>query len=138
MEPTFCLGEVALYSSLGTSPIRHEDVVVVSHPSFYKGDCVPLRVAALGGDLVSIADGQLHLNGKSKPEPYLLGAAAESDYSRNFDPITVPEAHAFLLGDCRDNSNDSRLLGPVPLAAIVGKVQAAHTLADPSSQRLVR
>lgn len=34
----------------------------------------------------------------------------------------VPEGHVFMMGDNRDNSMDSRYLGPVPLASIVGKV----------------
>jgi signal peptidase I len=42
---------------------------------------------------------------------------------KNFEPITVPEDKYFLLGDCRDNSYDSRFWGFVDRSDIVGRVE---------------
>jgi signal peptidase I len=39
----------------------------------------------------------------------------------SFGPVTVPPGHFFMLGDNRDNNNDSRLYGPIPVDSIVGR-----------------
>ncbi|MDD2202371.1 MAG: signal peptidase I [Firmicutes bacterium] len=61
------------------------------------------RIVAVGGDRVQIRNGVLNLNGKPIDEPY-INERAWSDYG----PVTVPEGHVFVLGDNRNNSDDSR------------------------------
>ena len=39
----------------------------------------------------------------------------------NVPKTTIPKDHCYVLGDFRDNSYDSRLFGPIPLATIVGR-----------------
>ncbi len=57
-----------------------------------------------------------------------LGANRYMTYSpnhspvRDFPPTKIPPGHYFLLGDHRDNSNGSRLFGPVSEDVIPGKV----------------
>lgn len=51
---------------------------------------------------------------------------------RNFGPIVVPSGHYFMLGDSRDNSADSRFIGPVPRQEIVGRVARVLLSFDPS------
>lgn len=41
---------------------------------------------------------------------------------RNMGPVKVAEGEYFLLGDHRDNSNDSRIFGLVPMRFIHGRV----------------
>jgi len=59
-------------------------------------------------------------NGKVKYNIFL----AESPHditAGDFEKITVPEHHCFVLGDNRNLSRDSRDFGPVPLATIKGR-----------------
>ncbi len=68
------------------------------------------RVVALSGDTLEIRDGVLYLNGAYLSEPYT--ARARSTFGGNFLPecktITVPNGFAFVMGDNRKGSGDSR------------------------------
>ncbi len=49
---------------------------------------------------------------------------------RNFGPIAVPAGGYFMLGDNRDNSEDSRFFGVVPRGQIVGEAKGVFVSAD--------
>lgn len=84
------------------------------------------RVIGMPGDKVSCcnSDGKLTINGEAITEPYLFPGAAPSDFT--FD-VTVPEGHLWVLGDHRNNSQDSRYhqsynsTGFVPIADVEGR-----------------
>jgi signal peptidase I len=57
---------------------------------------------------------------------------------RNFGPFVVPPGQYFMMGDSRDNSADSRFIGPFPRAAIVGRVPRVILSFDPSHHYLAR
>lgn len=61
-------------------------------------------------------------------------AAATSDFA----PVTVPEGQYLLLGDNRDQSRDSRVIGFVPLHRIVGRATAVAFSLDPANHYLPR
>ena len=75
------------------------------------------RIVAVAGDRVQIKNGVLYLNGKPIDEPYIL----ERPWS-DYGPVIVPEDHVFVLGDNRNNSDDSRgSVGFLRVNRIVGR-----------------
>lgn len=76
------------------------------------------RVIGLSGDILEIKEGQLYRNGELMAEPYILEAMNEEAPKQ----YIVPEGCVFVLGDNRNDSVDSRELGPIPLDHITGKV----------------
>jgi signal peptidase I len=59
-------------------------------------------------------------NGNAKYNIF-LAEPPRDDTAGDFEKITVPEHHCFVLGDNRNNSRDSRHFGPGPLATIIGR-----------------
>ena len=90
------------------------------------------RCVAVGGQTVQVRDKQLYVDGKASPLPPLGKQVDPTIYpamrsSRdNFGPYRVPEDHLFMMGDNRDNSNDSRMFGPVPLSLVKGKAMIIY------------
>ena len=75
------------------------------------------RVIAVGGDRLEIRDNRVIVNGIPLDEPYLTAGYRMRDLS----PVYVPADHVWVMGDNRDNSQDSRRFGPVPLVDVVGR-----------------
>jgi signal peptidase I len=133
MEPTIDSGARVLvdqvsYRLLGESPQRGDVVVFDSGYRYGLGDREAIRfmkrVVALPGDTVAITSGQLVVNGAVVIENY--ATVATTDYAE----VDVPAGHYFLLGDNRDDSHDSRFLGPIPQAAIQGQAIRIVSLDD--------
>lgn len=84
------------------------------------------RVIGLPGDTVSCcsADGKIMINGTAITEPYIYAGAVPSLTTFN---VTVPAGHIWVMGDHRDDSDDSREhesrngTGMVPIADIDGR-----------------
>ncbi len=86
------------------------------------GEVYLKRVIAVAGDTVEIQHGILFVNGVRMPEEYArLRAARRWSWQENISPRRVPANSLFVLGDNRDNSEDSRYWGPVPVANVVGE-----------------
>lgn len=151
-----------LHLSTWGNPVRG-DVVVFYSPD---GTRLVKRVVGLPGDTVQLKDDLLYLNGvrqqysstDSAPfrrdifedanpviaiehleacDHYVLGLPGRRAL-RNFGPFIVPPDQYFMLGDSRDNSADSRYIGPVPRAEIVGRVPRVILSFDPSRHYLPR
>lgn len=80
------------------------------------------RVIAIAGDRVEIQHGILYVNGVRMPEDYArVRASRRWSWQENIPPRRVPPDSLFVLGDNRDNSEDSRYWGPVPVANVIGE-----------------
>jgi signal peptidase I len=80
------------------------------------------RVIAVAEDVVEIHRGLLYVNGVRMPEEYArVHANRRRSWQENIAPERVPSDSLFVLGDNRDNSEDSRYWGPVPVRNVVGE-----------------
>ena len=73
----------------------------------------------LAGDSVAISDAVLEVNARPVVEPYVDSSHMDGTY---FGPVTVPPGTAFVLGDNRGSSIDSRDYGPIELDQMAGTV----------------
>ena len=77
------------------------------------------RVIGLPGDRISIHGGKVIRNGKELKEPYL-----SEEMIGDLKTITVPANRLFVLGDNRNNSKDSRIIGSIDMKNVVGRADA--------------
>lgn len=75
------------------------------------------RVIAVEGETVQATEGRVLINGNPVDEPYL----SQGTTTGTFGPVVVPEDSVFVMGDNRSGSGDSRVFGPIPTDAIVGR-----------------
>lgn len=97
------------------------DIIVFKYPKDPDTDFIK-RVVGLPGDVVEMRNKQFYRNGEPVKEDYIQqlypNVIGRLD---NVGPFTVPEDSYFVMGDNRDNSDDSRDWGAVPRSYIHGK-----------------
>lgn len=105
MENTILVGDrvvVSRLSYLFSEPERG-DVIVFAYPDNESVDYIK-RVIGLPGDEVEGIDGIVYVNGEPLEEAYV-----KEELDDDFGPYKVPEDSYFMMGDNRNNSEDSRL-----------------------------
>ena len=116
MRPTLEDGEFVLVSKLSYTfgEFQRGDIVVFHFPLNPQEELVK-RIIGLPGDTVMVRDNQVFVNGQQLNETYIAQAPL---YSGEW---TVSEGQLFVLGDNRNNSNDSKDWGLLPQENVVGK-----------------
>jgi signal peptidase I len=108
---------------------KRGDIVVFTPPAdWVQEDGTPFikRVIGLGGDTVEIKDGNVLINGIKISEAYIYADGpgeppqptnVQGDASR----WVIAQGDLFLMGDHRQNSQDSRTFGEVPVGQVIGR-----------------
>jgi signal peptidase I len=114
---------------------RHGDILVFKYPKDPSRDFIK-RVVGLPGDTIEIKDKTVYVNGVAQREPYVKFSSSRiqpKEYQNpviyppgagnrdNYGPYVVPQGDYFMMGDNRDNSDDSRFWGPLDGHLIKGK-----------------
>ena len=90
--------------------------VIVFHPPTGRTVDFIKRIIAGPGDTIEVKDGRVWVNGVALNEPYIM-----SPPGYNLKEEQIPPGQYFVLGDNRNNSNDSHSWGTVPRENIIGE-----------------
>ena len=151
MEPNLLIGDHLLVNKLVFGPstsgvertvqamkdITRRDVIVFKYPEDPERDFIK-RVIGLPGEQIEVRHKRVYVDGVLLDEPYAhyleepppvpreieTGADRQGlsgDPRENYGPVTVPPKHYFVMGDNRDNSQDSRYWGFLPRDYVKGR-----------------
>jgi len=159
MEPNLLVGDHLLVNKFVFSPtssaverglmptrqIRRGDIVVFKFPTDPERDFIK-RVIGLPGETVELKNRVIYINGRPIDEPYAhylprqesttLGEVTSDDVREHYGPETVPTGSLFVMGDNRDNSQDSRYWGFLPRDNIKGEALLIYWSYDPDATGL--
>jgi signal peptidase I len=104
---------------------KRGDVIVFQFPQDPSKDFIK-RCVATGGETLEIKNKQVTVDGRTLTEPYAIHSdptvkPAGYEYRDNYGPYTVPQSELFMMGDNRDNSNDSRYWGSLDMDLVMGR-----------------
>ena len=136
---TFVFQAYEIPSGSMETTIMTDDMVFAEKVSYYfndpaQGDIVtfddPLtsnrtlikRVIAVAGQTVDIndVDGLVYVDGEALEESYTTGSTYTLDSAVTY-PYTVPEGCVWVMGDNRENSQDSRYFGAIEVSTVTAR-----------------
>ncbi len=135
MEPNLLAGDRVLVTKTAFQirDPRRGEIVIFRNPADRRRTYIQ-RVVGMPGDTIEVRGGELLINGealeheKADDENTRLERNGDSAYrvsaeaGEDFGPVTVPDYHAFLLGDNRALSRDSRHFGPIAFGSLRGRL----------------
>jgi signal peptidase I len=140
------------------SPVERGDVAVFRRPPKNDVDYIK-RIVGLPGDRIQVKSGILYINGEAVErhavddfideygrripqyeetlpngvKHLILESNGDNGYADNTIEYVVPAGHYFAMGDNRDNSQDSRVIGPVPAQNLIGRAEFLFFSTDGSA-----
>jgi signal peptidase I len=115
--------------TLPVRAIHRGDIVVFKYPEQPDRDFIK-RVIGMPGETVELRNKKVYIDNRPIDEPYVhyltppssdLQEVTSVDLRERFGPVTVPPDRYFVMGDNRDNSQDSRYWGFLPRDYVKGK-----------------
>lgn len=156
MKPTLLVGDFILVNKLvyRLSEPRRGDIVVFEWPLNPQIHFIK-RIVGMPGDILEIKEGRVFINGREVATRFereerengvikliyeeTLPSGVKHKIAlyqspllprKDIPPIRIPEGHYFVMGDNRDNSEDSRYWGLLPRENIVGKAFVIYFSGD--------
>lgn len=123
MLPTLEVGDRLVVEKVSyyLRPPATGEIVVFDPPQqlqiqgYAKDQAFIKRVIGTPGQTVQVQDGKVYINGRSLKEDYIAEPPAYQ-----MEPVQVPEDQLFVMGDNRNNSNDSHVWGFLPKQNVIG------------------
>ena len=130
----FIYGVKIPFTDITAIPIKKPkrgEIIVFKFPQDPTKDFIK-RVVGVGGDTVEIKDKTVYINGEPQEDGFTVHSDSRifsnpnmfpQDLLRrdNLAPTKIPQDKLFVMGDNRDESNDSRFWGFVDVSAVKGK-----------------
>ncbi len=115
VQDRFLLNKTAYWFK---TPQRYD--VIIFKPPVEAGSSEDFvkRVIGLPGETLRVHGGVVYINNKPLPEPYITPDRAPIS---EFGPMIIPEGQLFMMGDNRNNSQDSRYWGTLPIKDVKGQ-----------------
>lgn len=116
----------ALFHTPGLRSPQRGEVIVFRFPEDPSIDYIK-RVVAVAGDTVAYRHKTLFISESVVSEPYVQHIDAKEDANRDsFGPFRVPPGKLFVMGDNRDESNDSRYWRYLDVSDVRGRAEIIY------------